>query len=85
MGTATRALETLTDAGLTVRKNDRGGLMVTPRDRITPEIAILIRAHGGALVQMRACPVLGCRQLLPWGGSSAHPCRPLRLGEMDCL
>ena len=85
MDTATGALAKLTAAGLTIRANDRGGLIVAPRARITPELAALMRAHGAALVRMRFCPVMGCRQLLPWGGSAAHQCRPLTVREMDCL
>ena len=85
MVAATQTLTRLTVAGLTVRANDRGGLIVTPRDRISPELAALIRAHSAGLVRLRACPIMGCRQLLPWGGPAAHQCRPLRLSEMDCL
>jgi hypothetical protein len=67
MDATTHVLARLTAAGLTVRTNDHGGLIVAPRDRITTELAALIRAHAATLLWMRAFPVMGCRHLLPWG------------------
>jgi hypothetical protein len=78
MQRATATLARLTVAGLTVRRNGRGGLIVTPRDRITPELAALIRAELPALVNLRACPVIWCRRLLPWHGPGDHARRTRR-------
>ena len=67
-------LANLNAAGFTLRRSD-SGFTVTPESAITDDLDARIREYAGDLRTLRACPVIGCRQLLPSGIQSAHKCQ----------
>jgi len=53
-------------------------LVVRPADRLTDVDVAELKAHKSALLALRACPVLGCGQMLPWGEVASHDCGEAR-------
>lgn len=72
---AERLYRDLLDRGLHLRIDD-GRLVVGPRRLLTDvDDVAQLTAWKPALLALRACPILGCGQLLPWGEATAHTCR----------
>jgi hypothetical protein len=67
----------LRNRGFTLRR-DGHALIVSPPERLTMEDRAEIRERKAELMRLRSCAVIGCQQLLPWGGSTEHDCTPFR-------
>ena len=75
--TANPLLHAYRRRGFTLRR-DGDALVVRPADRLTDSDVAELQAHKPALLALRACPVLGCGQLLPWGEAASHDCGKAR-------
>ena len=58
-----------------ILSRDGDVLVVRPADRLADADDVELAAHKAALLALRACPILWCGQLLPWGEDAGHPCR----------
>ena len=72
--TANPILSAFQDRGFTLRR-DSDTLVVTPADSLADADVAELQEWKPVLMTLRACPVLGCGQLLPWGEAAAHTCR----------
>ena len=65
------------DRGFTLRR-DSDALVVRPADSLTDADVAELKEWKPVLMTLRACPVLGCGQLLPWGEAASHDCGEAR-------